>query len=99
MTEGQSDHDLLVRNVTLQEVLIRRVEEYIKSNNERLETTERGLKEISINQVRLDGDITTIKGWQSSLEDKLENLEKKQGRMDVISYAIGAIAAVIAYFK
>jgi len=69
---NMKDHDLLIASYTLQQEMIRRLDDYIKSNDElhRQASTER--HEVKTAQVKLEGQLTTVKGLWSNLDEKVD---------------------------
>jgi hypothetical protein len=98
-----SDHDILVATYTLQQVLVGRLEDYIKGNNERLGRTEAELQSIAREQIRVNGELTNLKGVVSNvneqMDDRLDKLENKNTWMNVGAYLGVIVAGVIAWFK
>lgn len=93
------DHDILIAVHTLQTELIRRFDEYIKSNDARHQQNEKEMGQIAKAQIRLDGDIINIKGMISNLDERIDKQEIKSFRMDAAGYVAVIIAGAIAWFK
>lgn len=93
------DHDLLVATYTLQQELSRQFGEYIRANDERVRTNEKDIQAASLNQARIDGEIMSMKGMISRLDERLDGQEKTSLGMNVGGYIGIIIAGVIAWFK
>lgn len=93
------DHDILIAVYTLQTDMIRRFDDYIKTNNERIDKTNQELGAVSREQIRVSGDITSIKGTISNLDERIDKLEAKNMWMIVASYIGAIVAGTIAWFK
>jgi hypothetical protein len=93
------DHDILIAVHTLQTEMMRRWDEYAKTNDARHEQTSRELGEISRTQIKVDGDITSVKGMFNTLDERVDKLESKNLWMTIASYIGIIIAGVIAWFK
>ena len=93
------DHDILISVHTLQTEMIRRMDGYIESNNQRILQTEREMSELSKHQVKIDGEIVSLKGMYSSIDERMDKSEAKSFWMDAVGYLGILIAGVIAWFK
>ena len=69
---NMKDHDILIATYTLQQEMIRRLDEYIKSNDERHQHTNDEMNATRRAQVRIDGDIVSVKGMWNSLDEKVD---------------------------
>lgn len=69
---NMKDHDILIATYTLQQELVRRFDEYIKSNDERHQRASVELNETRRKQVQFDGEIVNVKGLVSNLDEKIE---------------------------
>ena len=93
------DHDLLVATYTLQQELSRQFGEYIRANDERVLANDKQIQSVNINQARLDGEILSIKGLISRLDERIDEQERRSLGMNVGGYVGIIIAGVIAWFK
>lgn len=93
------DHDILIAVYTLQTDMMRRLDEYMKTNNERIDKTNQELGAVSREQIRVSGDITNIKGNINSLDERIDRLEAKNLWMTGASYVGVIVAGAIAWFK
>lgn len=93
------DHDILIAVHTLQQEMMRRFDENTKANELRHTEHEREIRTIALNQAKLDGDITSIKGMYNSLDERIDGLENKNIWMTGASWIGIVIAGVIAWFK
>jgi hypothetical protein len=96
---NMKDHDILVSTHTLMGELMRRFEGYIETNNARIIQTEREMSEIAKNQIRLDSENVSIKGMVSALDERMDKLEVKSVRMDLIAYVGAVIAGLVAWLR
>lgn len=99
MTFSGNDHDILIEVRTLQSELMRRFDESTKSVAESISKTNSELEKVSREQLRLSGDITTVKGTISSLDERIDRLENKNLWMTMASYVGVIVAGAIAWFK
>jgi hypothetical protein len=93
------DHDVLIAVYTLQQEMNRRFDEYMKSNDARLVVQDKEMSEMGRTLIRIDGDITSIKGMFSNLDERIDKLEGKNLWMTVGAYIGVIVAGVIAWFK
>jgi len=99
---AMKDHDLLIATYTLQKELIRQFGEFTKTNNERQTKFTTELNEIGRNQVKLDGEIVSIKGMWSALDeriDKSESTNKWLAVAAVLGSIIAGALSVIAFIR
>jgi hypothetical protein len=93
------DHDVLIAVYTLQQEMNRRFDEYMKANDARLVLQDKEVSEMGRTLIRIDGDIATIKGMFSNLDERIDKLESKNLWMTAAAYIGVIVAAVIAWFK
>ena len=93
------DHDILIATYTLQKELMRRFDDYVKANDELHKETSSKISEMGKSQIRVDGDITILKGMFSTLDERLDELEKKNIIMSAAAGIGALIAGAIAWLK
>ena len=93
------DHDVLIAVYTLQQEMNRRFDAYIESNDKRLASYSQEIGEMGRTLIRLDGDITQVKGMFSNLDERIDKLESKNLWMTAAAYIGVIVAGVIAWFK
>ena len=93
------DHDVLIAVYTLQQEMNRRFDAYIESNDKRLASYSQEIGEMGRTLIRLDGDITQVKGMFSNLDERIDKLESKDLWMTAAAYIGVIVAGVIAWFK
>lgn len=93
------DHDILIAVYTLQQEMTRRFDSYIESNNDRIGKNEQELQAVAREQIRVSGEITSLKGMYNSLDERMDKFEAKSFWMDATGYLGILIAGVIAWFK
>jgi hypothetical protein len=93
------DHDILIAVHTLQTEMMRRFDDYAKVNDERHSSHVRELHTLSIDQVKINGDIAQIKGMYSTIDERIDKLEAKNLWMTAGSYLGVIVAGTIAWFK
>lgn len=86
-----NDHDILIAVHTLLQEHMRRLDEYIKSDGEKHGQTALDVKALSLEQVRVNGELLAIK-------DDLKELKSKSTFLDAISIAFTAIVGTVMYF-
>jgi hypothetical protein len=91
-TINMQDHDLLIATYTLQRELIRRFDDYIKSNDALHQRTSEELRSFGLNQVKLDGELVTVKGLWNSLDERVDRVENLNKWLSAAAL-IGAIVA------
>lgn len=87
------DHDLLIAVYTLQQEFNRRLDEYIKIDNEKHTRTTSEIQSLNIAQTRVDGEITSMKGMWNTLDERIDSIDTLNKWLSVAAL-IGAIAAV-----
>ena len=92
-------HDVLIAVYTLQQEMNRRFDAYIESNDKRLASYSQEIGEMGRTLIRLDGDITQVKGMFSNLDERIDKLESKNLWMTAAAYIGVIVAGVIAWFK
>jgi len=93
------DHDLLVATYTLQQELSRQFGEYIRANDEKVRMNEKNIQAAELNQARLDGEILSLKGMISRLDERMDGQERTSLGMNIGGYIGIIIAGAIAWFK
>jgi len=93
------DHDVLIAVYTLQQEMNRRFDAYIESNDKRLASYSQEIGEMGRTLIRLDGDISQVKGMFSNLDERIDKLESKNLWMTAAAYIGVIVAGVIAWFK
>ena len=95
---NMKDHDILIATYTLQQELIRRFDDYIKSNEARHTQTEKELSEAGRHRTRIDGEISSLKGAISNSDEKLSNrivaMEDRIEKAEVSSRWLNVAAVV-----
>lgn len=93
------DHDILIAVHTLQQEMMRRLDEQSKAYDLRHAAHEREIHAISINQTQVNGDITSVKGMVNSLDERIDRLESKNLWLTAGSYIGVIVASAIAWFR
>jgi len=93
------DHDILIAVHTLQQESLRRADEDRRASVERGNQITLELRAIAVEQARISTEVTNFKNDHTDLTKRLDNLEAKSTRMDIISYILASLAGVIAWFK
>lgn len=96
---NMKDHDVLIAVFTMQQEMSRRMDEDRRAAQERGLTLAGEMKAIAIEQARIATEITNFKSNAQEMDKRIDNLERKSQNMDIISYALAAIAGLIAWFK
>ena len=90
------DHDILIATYTLQQEIIRRFDDYIKSNEEIHARTATEMNELSRNQIKTDGEILSLKGMVSNLDERVDKSESNNRWMSVAAIIGSIIAAALS---
>jgi len=93
------DHDILIAVHTLQQESLRRADEDRRASVDRGNQITLELRSIAVEQARISTEVINFKQDHSELNKRLDNLEAKSVRMDIVSYILASIAGVIAWFK
>lgn len=93
------DHDILISVHTMQQEMLRRMDEDRRDAQSHRSEMSTEMKTIAIEQTRIATEFTSVKDDQSDLAHRVEKLENKSVQMDIISYVLGTVAGLIAWFK
>ncbi len=93
------DHDILIATYTLQQEALRRQDEDRRASVDRGNQISLELRTISVEQARISTEVLNFKQDYTQMDRRMDNMESKSMRMDLISYALAAVAGVIAWFK
>jgi hypothetical protein len=93
------DHDILIAVHTLLGEMTRRLDDYINTSRDERERAAVEMKELSIHQARLESTNEGLHASYGALSGRMGKLEDKSVKMDLIGYALAAIAGLLAWFK
>src|SRR6266511_5510940 len=93
------DHDILISTHTLLQDSLRRQDEDRGSAQENRQLIFLELKTIAVEQARISTEIANSKNDNAEMSKRMDGLESKSIRMDLIAYVGMTIAGVIAWFK
>lgn len=93
------DHDILISTHTLLQDSLRRQDEDRRSAQENRQQIFLELKTIAVEQARISTELANFKSENVDLSKRMDNLEAKSIRMDLIAYVGMTIAGIIAWFK
>lgn len=96
---GREDHDILIEVRTVVKKMEQTLDKSTEANEARHVAHEKELRQLYITNTQQDGDIASMKGMINTLDERIDELEKKNILMAGASWIGIIIASVIAWFR
>lgn len=93
------DHDILIALHTQNGEMIRRMDNLTSQLAENQKSTYAEFKDIAVSQAGVIRDIGALQKDVNEMDSRIDALETKNIRMDLIAYVLASIAGVVAWFK
>jgi hypothetical protein len=93
------DHDILIALHTQNAELIRRVDLLSTQLSDSQKANYSEFKIVAISQTKLESNIEALFGKAREQDQRMDAMEGKSRNMDIISYILATVAALVAWFK